>query len=298
MKKGKQWTILCVGESGNIASIKLSKNSLIMIGSFLGISFLCAIAVLIVYAAIKVENLQLQSSLEAVKAELTSETEEKENLVAQLLIVREDLDPKQKSSRPSKIEPKKPELKPLKPALAKQTAPLAQATPPTVQKVPPIKIVVENFKLRKDPNTNRVRYEFFLKNKQPRKKAASGYTFVLIKPDKGDPTSWRISPKRALYEGKPKNFKRGQLFSIARFKTVKGYIKDTESIDYWEEAVVLVYSYSGELIVEKVFDYPKPKPKPKVDTSQEENKPVQTDISIPIQVPQQAQEPHQAETSD
>jgi len=141
-----------------------------------------------------------------------------------------------------------------------------------------------------------VRYEFFLKNKQPRKKAVSGYTFVLLKPDKGDPTSWRISPKRALHEGRPKNFKRGQLFSIARFKIVKGYIKDTESIDYWEEAVVLGYSYSGELVLEKVFDYPKPKPK--VDTSQEANKPVQTDISISTQAPQQTETPQQAETSD
>ncbi|MBW2644824.1 MAG: hypothetical protein JRE23_01350 [Deltaproteobacteria bacterium] len=135
--KSKKWTILCVGESGNISSIKLSKNSLIMMGSFLGITFLFTVAALITYATIKADNLQLQSSLEAVTTKLNSTTEEKENLMAQLLIVREDLYSKQKSSKPSKkeIEPKIPERKPLKPALAKQAAPLAQITSPTVQKV-------------------------------------------------------------------------------------------------------------------------------------------------------------------
>jgi hypothetical protein len=290
--KSKKWTILCVGESGNISSIKLSKNSLIIMAGFVGITFLFTIVALITYATIKADNLQLQSSLEAVKTELNSTTEEKENLMAQLLIVREDLSSKQKTSKPSKkeIEPKKPEPKPLKPALAKQAEPPVQTISPAAQPPTTINMLVENFTLRKNPKTNRVRYEFFLKSKQPQKKAVSGYTFVLIKPDKGDQTSWRVSPKGVLDEGRPKNFKRGQLFSIARFKIVKGYIKDTESIDYWEEAVVLVYSYSGELVLEKVFDYPKPQPE--ADTLEGPDKPVQPDASISTQVPQQA------ETSD
>ena len=184
-----------------------------MIGSFLGISFLCAIAALITYATIKADNLQLQSSLEAVKTELNSTTEEKENLMAQLLIVREDLYSKQNTSKPSKkeIEPKEPELKPLKPALDKQAEPSVQTISPAAQPPTTINMLVENFTLRKNPKTDRVRYEFFLKNKQPQQKAVSGYTFVLIKPDKEDPTSWRVSPKGVLYEGRPKNFERGQL---------------------------------------------------------------------------------------
>lgn len=245
--KRKQWTILCVEDSGTISSFKLSKNSLIMIGGGVGIAFFVAIAAIIAYATIKVEDIGLRSSLKTVKTELNNTNREKENLMAQLLIMKEGLN-------------SKPKQKDVKPSLQKEFKPLLQQEfKSSLQEgfKPSVDVFVEDFKLRKDPATNQVRYNFILKNKRPRKEAVSGYTFVLLKPVKGDPTSWRASSKRNLENGKPKHFKEGQLFSIARFKIVQGYVKNTESIDYWEEAVVLVYSSSGELILEKVFEYQK-----------------------------------------
>lgn len=289
LNKSKQWTILCVAESGDISSMKLSRNSLVIMGALAGISFFIAIVIIIVYAAVKVENLQLRSSLEAAKTEMNDTRGEKENLMAQLLISRGDIHPKRKGSQPSR---KKPEPK----KLTKEAEVAAQ-------KVPPIDMRVKNFKLYKDPETNRVRYEFFLRNKQPRESATviSGYTFVLLKPAKGEPTSWRVAPKKALHEGRPTNFKKGQLFSIARFKVVRGYIADTESVNYWEEAVILVYSYSGKLVLEKVFAPERklrPNPlKPTTGTSQQQpttgtsqQQPTtgtsQPEASLPTQAPQ------------
>jgi hypothetical protein len=290
--KRKQWTILCVGESGGISSFKLSKNTLITIGIFAGVFLLVIIAAVLTYGTIKVENMNLRSSLEAVQTRLYQTNEKTEELTAQILILQKELSSKKKDSKPSETAKESTKLtpKPSEPAVPRKT----EVTPPTVSAAedvpqtespaaqinPPkdMDMIVEGFNLHKDPQTKHVRYKFILKHKKPRKKAMSGYTFVLLKPVKGDPTSWRISPTRDLQDGRPKKFNMGQLFSIARFKMVQGVIQDTESTDAWEEAVVLVYSSSGELILEKVFEYQTEKPKPK--TSQETAETLQPEAAV------------------
>jgi hypothetical protein len=288
--KGKQWTILCVGESG-ISSFKLSKRALIIIGVFLGVSLFITIAAVLTYGIMKVENVQLRSSLEAVQTKLDQTNEEKEELTAQLFILQGELSSKEEEPKPSATEKESTKVtpKPSESALAKQTEVTAptvspaeeapQTVSPAAQENLPMDMVVQGFKLHKDPATNRVQYKFILRHKKPRKKAVSGYTFVLLKPVKEDATSWRISPKRGLQDGKPKKFNAGQLFSIARFKIVQGVIQDTNTIDTWEEAVVLVYSSSGKLILEKVFEYQTEKPRPK--TSQETAETLQPEAVVP-----------------
>ena len=279
--KEKQWTILCVGASGGISSFKLSKRALITIGIFVGLVLFVTIAAVLTYGIMKDENINLRSSLEAIQKKLDQTNQEKEDLTAQLLILQEDLSSKEGEPKPSTTEKEPTRLapKPLEAAVAKRaenTPPTvlpAEGTPqtisPAVQKNPPVglELIVENFNLNKDPKTKQVRYNFLLKHKKPKKKAVSGYTFVLLKPVKEDATSWRISPKRGFQAGKSKKFNMGRLFSIVRFKIVQGVIPDTETIDAWEEAVVLVYSSSGELILEKEFEYQTEKSRPK--TSQE-----------------------------
>lgn len=252
-EKKKQWTILCVGESGNISSIKLSKKFLIIMGILLGTSLLVSIASIITYTTVKVENIRLRSSLTTVNKKLNNATKEKENLRAQLLIVQEKLHPAEEDSK----SPQKSSKKEKKSAPTQQVKTAPQTTSPSVEEDFSTDVLVTSLKLRRDTGNNRVSYEFLLKNKQPPKKTASGYAFIILKPDKDDPASWRQSPETVLQKKKPKNFKRGQFFSIARFKTVRGHIKDIESIKHWEEAIVLVYSTAGELIHEKVFDSPK-----------------------------------------
>jgi len=59
--RGKQWTILCVGESGVISSFKLSKNTLIIMGICVGVFLLVTIAAILTYGIMKVENINLRS---------------------------------------------------------------------------------------------------------------------------------------------------------------------------------------------------------------------------------------------
>ena len=99
--KGKQWTILCVGESGGISSFKLSKNILIVIGICVGVFLFVSVAAVMSYGIMKVKNLNLRSSLEAVQTKLDQTNEEKEELHAQLLILQEKLSSKEKGSQPS-----------------------------------------------------------------------------------------------------------------------------------------------------------------------------------------------------
>ena len=57
-----------------------------------------------------------------------------------------------------------------------------------------------------------------------------------------------------MQDGQPTIYKRGQYFSIARFKYVRGTVPQIQDVERFKTATVYVYAESGDLLAEKVFD--------------------------------------------
>jgi hypothetical protein len=115
-------------------------------------------------------------------------------------------------------------------------------------------ISVGDLELRQQPAESSVRFQFSLKNADAEGRKASGYTFVVLKPKADSPEPARGSPWTPLKDGVPTVFKRGQYFSISRFKFVRGVIPQIQDLNRFDTATVYVYTEEGEVALAAVFN--------------------------------------------
>jgi hypothetical protein len=115
-------------------------------------------------------------------------------------------------------------------------------------------LVVENLQLWPKAEDYSVRFQFDLKNMDPMGRKVNGYAFVVFKPEEGSQDPLRASPWTPLEDGKPTIYKRGQYFSIARFKLVRGRVPQIQDVGRFKTATVYVYSETGSLLLEKVHE--------------------------------------------
>ncbi|MBW2330057.1 MAG: hypothetical protein JRF30_03795 [Deltaproteobacteria bacterium] len=118
----------------------------------------------------------------------------------------------------------------------------------------PASILVKNLEIWRERDDNTFKFQFALKNIDRESGKIAGYTFVVLKPEEGSGEPIRAFPWSPLKDGKPAIFKRGQYFSIARFKFVSGTLTDVSTISRFKTATVYVYSDTGDLLTEEVFE--------------------------------------------
>lgn len=81
-----------------------------------------------------------------------------------------------------------------------------------------------------------------------------GYVHIIATDKKSDPPQSWTYPKVALRDGLPINYKRGRLFVIKHFRTIKGeYFLDSK-VDSSLSLRILAYDESGKLILQKEFE--------------------------------------------
>jgi hypothetical protein len=102
-----------------------------------------------------------------------------------------------------------------------------------------------------------VKFKFSLRNIDPEGNKIRGHTFVVLEPEEGSNEPPRVSPWAPLQDGKPTIFKRGQYFGIARFKYVGGTFPDIQDVRRFKTATIYVYSESGKLLVQEVYELDK-----------------------------------------
>ena len=150
--------------------------------------------------------------------------------------------------------------------LTKNNADLEDALASTLQKTPspkddfPIittdefnKMTVENFQTHIDDKKNTLHFKFLLRNNKIDDVPISGYVFVILKPDYLDSSSWYSYPKAILNGETPQNFKKGESFSVARFKTIRGTFKDILGHNGSNFVSIWIFSNNGKLMLVKDF---------------------------------------------
>jgi len=188
-------------------------------------------------------------------------------------------DPSQKEPREKESTPspdKKPALQkpqaaqpPPSPASASADTPGAAVEETTmVAKAPPVhageskeatdtisseSLLVEKLQVWPEAGKHAVKFQFDLKNTDPVGRKITGYAFVVFKPEEGSQEPLRASPWTPLKDGRPTIYKRGQFFSIARFKLVRGRVPQIQDLKRFKTATVYVYSEAGSLVLEKVY---------------------------------------------
>jgi hypothetical protein len=99
----------------------------------------------------------------------------------------------------------------------------------------------------------RLKAAFRLKNEREHKGSVSGYVYMIAMDEHSDPPQLQPYPKVALRNGIPVDYKRGQPFSIKRFKTIRGEYSLNSKTEGPSTIKVLVYDTSGKLILDREF---------------------------------------------
>jgi hypothetical protein len=277
-KESKSWTVLLVGELGNIVSFRLSKALVVTLIGCLATVLALGLLAVASYQAMRSENSGLKRDLEESRAELLAADEAKDRALVNLMLLEAELRSHKEAKRDKTQSKPPPDKKP--PALIAQmpkppatliphpkgavradvqpavAQPTSAAEPP--EQSPQEGLAVEKLKIWQEAQSGSVKFQFNLRNMSPQGTKIRGYTFIVLKPEGGGQEPLRVSPWTPLKEdGSPAMIKRGQYFSIARFKFVKGTFPDLPAINRFKTATVYVYSVGGSLVVEKAHEVDK-----------------------------------------
>ena len=276
-REKKRWTLLFVGDHGKTIAVNRFRG-LLFVWLFLVLSAIFAAVVLYyLYLQSERKNRMLDSAVQNLQRQVGEIRNEKDLLTARLVVTESAL--KKHQTKGQKDHNKDPveavSQRPAKASVvstAREAAnPVASAKlekaeaehqePPKIEKPsssPPADeasgiVKVEDVKVSYELNSKTFRAQFTLRNTRTQSEPIAGYTAVVLKNNETQPGEWITLPTVILESGKPAGHKRGQYFSIARFKTVKFKTVDDSDPAQYNTANVFVFDSNKELIFEEAF---------------------------------------------
>jgi hypothetical protein len=280
-----------IGDLGKIVSFHIGIPLLLALTACL-----CAVLVVVIYSvvsynSVRIENIELTKDLDTLRVKLETSEKAKEKALVGLMVIEDSLKQTARKAGPaadpetkdvaSKVrtpspaatkttKPKAPETpspvatKTTKARAPETPSPAATASQPTraekdkiARPVSPANILVKNLEIWREANSNTFKFQFALKNVDGGRGKIAGHTFVVLRPQEGSQELIRPFPWSPLKDGRPAIFRRGRYFSIVSFKFVRGKLTDVSTIERFKTATVYVYSDTGDLLVEEVFEVDK-----------------------------------------
>jgi len=278
-KETKSWTLLLIGDLGKMVSFRVTKPWLVAltIGAATIVGF--GIFAVVSYHAIRVENTALKEELYVVRADIEAASRATQVRLMTPEISTGQGEKKIKSASDEETTAKGPEAAKTDAVGALALVSEANGTgrgdaayPPhregassapaprlreTTHPIYTARVLVEKLELKQDPDDTALKFQFHLKNVDPEGRRISGYTFAVLEPVKHSPEFFRPCPRVALDDGKPSLFSKGEPFSVARFKVVRGTFSDVGTVDHYGIVTVYVYSKTGDLLMEEGFELSK-----------------------------------------
>ena len=254
-KRADSWSILFLGEHGHIISIRIPKKLVITLAIVLVVAIVSFSWLLIIFRSTIKDNKNLSNALDISRQKVMSLRDEKDLLMVRLVVaeskvknrdadISPDTDPSVETEADSKAIDKPASL-PNKKQVEEKTA-FAQT-----EKLK--RTAIEDFIVLFEPDTAALKLQFKIVNTSQNAQPVSGHAFVILKQSEVDQNSWLIFPSVPLVSGKPALFKKGQYFSISRFKIMKFKARNKSDPKQFKTATVFVFTTTGELLLEKSF---------------------------------------------
>jgi len=266
-KRTQRWTLLFVGNHGKVIPVTRFVE-LVIVSALALIAAVTAAAVLyIMYKGKVIENNALTDALADSRQKVAVLQDEKDKLMVRLVLT-ESSKKETLAINFDKTPEKSPEITPRSDTMEKAVdsdidALRAKAQPEkSLASVPATistqttnsdQVDVEDFSVFREPDSNTLRVEFQIKKTVPELESVSGYAFVVLKNTETADGQGLVFPPVDLISGKPSLIKKGQFFSIARFKSMKFEKNDLTDVERFNSAAVLVYDTKETLLMEKNF---------------------------------------------
>lgn len=240
-KADQRWTLLFIGSRGRTVTFKHFKAA--VIATILLVTALGAACGWLFY-----RNHQAGETIAArdeqianLKKAIDSMRDEKDILTARLAViesrVEETLNPE------GRTKPKASSPPPPAPEAAPAEKPRAESVP---------SVIADDFIVFHDPDINRLRIEYKVRNTGSNNEPASGRSVVILKGDPENQRKWLVMPSVPLRSGKPIGDS-GRSFSIYNYRTLRFKASEGVRADQFQDATVFIFSTTGELIYENDF---------------------------------------------
>lgn len=109
-------------------------------------------------------------------------------------------------------------------------------------------VAVEKFSVTPGGRAGEIYVRFDIRNIKKDPGGISGRIFTVLKPESGEDRNWVVVPKAPLENQMPSVYRKGQYFSISRFKPVKFTVKTNAAPESFKQAAIYIYGEDGNLI--------------------------------------------------
>lgn len=280
-RKNRKFKILMVDDFGKIISGNHLMPVLRVLTIFSAVSFFVMIWLFFNHAGSSKRMDSLRQANLAAEKKINELTEEKEVLMARLVILGKDPTVKkglEKGSSGNEVEERKSDSgksadtklappdtpdSPLDEKLSlsqsldkEKTTGNLTTEPPNGSESKSVKktIAIDKFSVIRDKDGKDFLVRFDIKNISRDQKEVSGRVFIVLKPDNDTVHQWHIVPTTELKNGIPSESSKGQYFSISNLKHVKFNIKSDLNPAYYKKASIFIFNNEGELVFEKLIE--------------------------------------------
>jgi len=242
---------MMVEHQGKVVTLGHIRGILIFLSLILAAVFSAGVFLFYLYHASARRAVDLENALIASEQRIAPLRNEKDILMARLVVAEEKIEMLQSNPRSMPVEEQ-----------AKAPEKSSDATPaatlePSLQQNSRPRVDVEEFEIQHFPEKAAIEVKFRLVNENKKAGPVSGYIFVLIRKSQEDDQDSIVLPKTRFDSGKPQVLNAGRYFMISRFTLIRlktAFHGDAEQYNY---VTVLIFSQTGDLLLEKNFPFPK-----------------------------------------
>lgn len=253
-KRAGSWSVLFLGDHGRTISIRMPQRLVITLAIVLVIAIVSFSWLLIVFKSTREDNKNLSNALDISRQKVVSLRDEKDLLVVRLVVAEAKIKNKDADILPdSNSSVETADSKAIDKAAPLPDKKQVEEKTAFIQTEKLQRTAMEDFSILFEPDTDVLNVQFKITTTSQNNQPVSGHAFVILKQNKDDQSSWLTFPSTSLVSGKPAKFKKGQYFSILRFRIIKFKKRNEADPKRFKTATVFVFATTGELLLEKSF---------------------------------------------
>jgi hypothetical protein len=243
---------MILGKVGKSRSFKISSRIFFWACLFFIVYIITSVLVFNGYFGALRSNRSQQALLDQLQQEI-KDTKKELHISKQHLVLLEKAvyDMSASLEQPAKTTAVPENAAPEKPAPAVEAGPV-EKTQKSSQAPVRDRVDIKDLEIQREDTILKVNFK--LVNINQDEVPVSGYVHIVAMNKDADPPQSMTYPKVALKDGLPVDYKRGQLFFIKRFKTIRGEYSINSKTESPSTVKVIVYDHPGTLIFQKEFE--------------------------------------------
>lgn len=262
-----KWSILFIGEDGKVVTVKHFKGMVTGLAVLLALLVLGVVVLYYQYHNRAGNVAALQNDIAAVQAEKRKLRDEKDQMMARLVILESRLKEQAMHAPAEDVAGPSGNEAPIQ-AVAKQPTPAGAAPekePKGASKVsktiaaaddqtqgPPLSIANQNLTVCQDPDSDSMRVEYKVINTGAKDVPQTGRSVIVLKGDSMNSEDWIVLPSVPLLDLKPSG-ERGKRFRIYNFRTLKYKVASSAVKGNLETATIFTFTVDGKLAMERDY---------------------------------------------